>query len=250
MFFFLSKILGFFTQPFTWIVGCFIVSLLFNKLKRIAKRAGIILFLIFTNAFILDEVNRIWEFSLPNSVENLPKTGVVLGGMTSFDVSNNVIQFHAGSDRLWQGVKLLRCDKLQKLVISGGAGSVLHQDLKEADHIKAYLQDIDIADSTFYFENQSKNTYENAINTKTLFEQNRWPLHITLITSSSHMRRAKACFEKQGFTVFAYVTNRNSGPRKFEFDHVILPSVEALAGWNGQIHEIIGYITYQLLGYC
>jgi uncharacterized SAM-binding protein YcdF (DUF218 family) len=252
MFFILSKILGFATQPFIWIVACFVLYLFFKKpkLKRLSKRLGIILFLVFANAFILDEVNRLWEISFSNNLTNMPNTGVILGGMTSYDITNNHIQFHAGSDRLWQGVKLLKCDKLNKVVITGGAGSILHQDLKEADHIAAYLMDVDLADSGFYFENQSKNTFENAINTKAIFEANNWPLRITLITSSSHMRRAQACFEKQGFEVFPYVTNRIGGPRKFEFDHLLIPSVATLNGWNGLIHEIIGYVTYQLLGYC
>jgi uncharacterized SAM-binding protein YcdF (DUF218 family) len=252
MFFLLSKFLGFATQPFTWIIVCFLLSF-WLKNKRVKRRffqLGLVLFFTFSNAFILDEANRVWEIPYQLTDKKLPACGVILGGMSSYDSHHELIQFKEGSDRLWQGVKLLKCDRLEKLIVSGGAGSVNHQELKEADHIEAYLQDIDLADSTFYFENQSKNTHENAMNTKKLFEQHQWSLHITLITSSSHMRRAKQCFEKQGFIVTPYVTNRISGPRKFELDHLLLPNVGTLNAWNKLIHEIIGLWSYQLMGYC
>lgn len=252
MFFIFSKILGFATQPFTWIVILFALSFCYKNtlVKKRFHRLSVILFFVFSNAFILDEVNRAWEIPYQLTQEKIPANGVVLGGMSSYDAINKLIQFREGSDRLWQGVKLLKCDRLEKLIVSGGAGSILHQELKEADHIEAYLQDIDLADSTYFFENQSKNTHENAVNTKKLFEQHQWPLKITLITSSSHMRRAKRCFEKQGFTVVSYVTNRISGPRKFELDHLFLPNVGTLYAWNELIHEIMGLLSYKMMGYC
>ena len=206
--------------------------------------------MVFSNCFILDECNRLWEipFQEPGNKEHI--YGVVLGGMSSYDPSNSIVQFHAGSDRLWQTLKLYKCGRIDTVVISGGAGSILHQDLKEADHIESYLMDIDFPLHAFHFENESKNTHENAVNTAQLFEQKGWKKNIVLISSSLHMRRAKACFEKQGFSVFPYVTNRKSGPRKFEFDHLFIPNIEALHGWNSLIHEVVGLLVYQIQGYC
>jgi uncharacterized SAM-binding protein YcdF (DUF218 family) len=70
-----------------------------------------------------------------------------------------------------------------------------------------------------------------------------------LITSAFHMRRSLGCFEKVGFNVAPYSTDRYSGERKYIFDHLFIPSASVLEEWNLIIHEWIGYMTYYFSGY-
>ena len=116
---------------------------------------------------------------------------------------------------------------------------------KEARFVKEFLQDINYDKTVVLTETESKNTHENAMYTGQMGISKR----ILLITSESHMRRAKACFEKEGFEVVTYTTDRHVGKRKFHFEHLILPNFGVLGAWTGLAHEIIGYISYSIAGY-
>ncbi|MGZ4118990.1 MAG: YdcF family protein, partial [Bacteroidia bacterium] len=70
------------------------------------------------------------------------------------------------------------------------------------------------------------------------------------ITSAFHMRRSLGCFNKVGIATVPYSTDRYAGPRKFEFDYLFIPNSSVMNDWNTLIHEIIGYITYKISGYC
>ena len=63
------------------------------------------------------------------------------------------------------------------------------------------------------------------------------------------MRRSKGCFKKAGIIAETYSTDRYGGERKFDFDHLFIPNISALDGWSTLIHEVIGYITYKVMGY-
>ena len=70
-----------------------------------------------------------------------------------------------------------------------------------------------------------------------------------MITSAFHMRRSLNCFDAVGMDVAPYSTDRYAGPRKFEFDHLFIPNTSSINDWNTLIHEIVGYITYKVIGY-
>ena len=70
-----------------------------------------------------------------------------------------------------------------------------------------------------------------------------------LITSALHMRRSLACFEKQGVTCTPYVTNRLSGPRKFNLSHLLIPKAKSFDAWKAFLHELLGFVIYSFSGY-
>ncbi|MEO6981390.1 MAG: hypothetical protein ABI113_23550, partial [Mucilaginibacter sp.] len=63
MFFVLSKLLLIFILPFTWIAVCIITSLIVRKphLKRRFFIAAMVLLLIFTSPFLLDQFAKLWD---------------------------------------------------------------------------------------------------------------------------------------------------------------------------------------------
>ncbi len=252
MFFIFSKILSFIIHPVTWFFVLLLITVFVKKDKR--KKWGIItliVFYLFSNDFLFCEVMRIWEEPRKklDSLENYDLT-IILGGMITFDSDVERMQAHKAIDRTLQGLLLYKKGKTKKLFISGGSGSLQFPDMKEAKIIKNYLVQIGIPEADILIESESKNTYENAVYTKKLLEnlglQNS---KLLLITSASHMYRSKKCFEKQGLTVDTYSADLIAGPRKFVFDHLFLPNGNTFNDWYNLLHEIIGVITYKLMGY-
>lgn len=254
MFFFLSKILAFLIAPYTWLF--FGLLWLLKKLWQTPYRKWVLTLTVFmyiiSNSFLVDEVIRAWEYTdddiyLKNTNYDL---AIVLGGMGRVDERQQRFDFNYSGDRLFQTLELYYKKRVGKILITGGSGSISKPNQREAIYVKKYLVNISIPDSNIIIENNSKNTYENAVLTKHLLDSLQFKGSVLLVTSSFHMRRSLAIFKKAGYkNVTPYVTNKITGIRKFEFDHCFIPNIEAVFGLNLVLHEMIGYATYKLKGY-
>lgn len=253
MFFIISKILHFLIAPFFWILLLFILSYIFKKKsrKRLLRILAFSILFIFSNAFIYDEVNRAWELPAMQKDElSHYKCGIVLSGMVSYDTDFSRINFHGSIDRLLQALVLYKEGYIEKILITGGSGSILYDELDEAQILKNYLVSIGFPPQDILTESKSRNTVENARYTKEYLsgiglDKEK---HL-LITSAYHMRRAKGVFEKEGFDIDCFSTDRKAGPRKFHFEHLVLPQVWVLNSWVSLNHEIIGYLSYCMFDY-
>jgi uncharacterized SAM-binding protein YcdF (DUF218 family) len=253
MFFLLSKLLAFLITPLIWIVFVLTWAMLtkIERRKKILLRITLFLLLFFSNAFIFDEVCRAWEVpATPYAEVKNYEYGIVLGGTSSYDPAMQRVQFYRGVDRIMQAVELYRLGKIKKIVFTGGSGSILHPEMKEGNYINRFLLYMKIPKEDFIIEAESQNTRENAEFTKKIFDKEGISGEHLLITSAFHMRRSIGCFEKAGMDVTAYSTDRFSGPRKFEFDHLFIPNLSAMDDWDNLIHEMVGFITYKIMGYC
>lgn len=254
MFFIFSKILAFSLSPLTWIFSLFFLSA-FSKNALHKKRffiGGLAALFFFTNSFFVDECMRAWEVTTPDLQPGQKyEYAVVLGGMIWYDARQDRPQFMRGADRLFQVLPLLHSGQIKRIIISGGSGSIAKQNEKEALILKAYLERAGIPDSCVITESESRNTRENAVNTKVIFDQLQIEDSVLFVTSAFHMRRAVGCFEKAGISrLVLYPTDRYSGPRKFGIDHLLIPNADALEEWQLLIHEVTGYIVYKLRGFC
>ena len=254
MFFIFSKILAFLITPLTWVFTLFIIAL-FVKDKLRKKRlliTALVLLYAFSNSFLVDEAMRAWGLTTPDLKPTQKyKYAIVLGGMTWYDARQDKPQFMRSSDRLMQALPLLGTKQIQKIIITGGSGSINHPEEKEAAILKNYLLKCGYADSTIIIENESRNTRENALFTKHLMDILHMKDSALFITSAFHLRRAIGCFEKAGIkNIVVYPTDRYSGPRKFEFDHLFIPNTSALETSTLLLHEITGWFIYKIKGYC
>lgn len=254
MFFILSKILAFIIAPYTWIfVGLiFLLKKVWHTpFKKLVLGITVFVYVI-SNSFIVDELVRAWEYEDDDIYLKTTKYDmvIVLGGMGRIDERQNRFDFGFSGDRLFQTLELYHKGRVKKLLITGGSGSISKPHHREAMYVRNYLKTIQIPDSNIIIENDSKNTYENAIYTKRILDSLEFKGSILLVTSSFHMRRSVAIFEKAGYTnITPYVTNKITGLRKFQFDYCFIPNVEAVWGLNLVLHEMIGYGIYKIKGY-
>lgn len=249
MFFIASKILYFLITPLFWILVLFLIALFVKelKLKRRFIIAGTITLLVFSNFYIFNFFCKAWEVNAPitSQIKGHYKYGVVLGGMATADKYDGKKQFSASIDRLLEILILYKNGQIDKIVLSGGSGAVVHNKIKEAPILRNLCVSLGIPDSAIIEEPMSRNTHENAANTKDLIGPGS---KILLSTSAIHMRRSMACFKKEGFKFDTLYTDPLE---KFKFapDDYFLPKPEALMNWATLIKEWVGYLAYWMAGY-
>ncbi len=195
---------------------------------------------------------RLWEVPITTK-EQLKGTydlGIILGGgMIQHDKENDRLIFRANTDRFLQALELYKEGKIKKMLISGGAGHLIYRDMLEAALLKTYLVKIGIPAQDILVDSTSDNTRQNAINSAKIIAQNCPNGRYLLITSSCHMRRSVACFVKAGIFVTPFPTNKYTGRRVYSVQHLFIPDVRSLLFYDTLIHEILGYVVYEIVGY-
>ncbi|MDR0801251.1 YdcF family protein [Fluviicola sp.] len=253
MFFIFSKILLFTISPFIWLLAALYFAFFSKKALR-AKRAkylAVFIALFFSNTFIFKEFCRQWEvFGTPLSSVKHHDVAVVLTGMAEYNNDLKVLSARRGIDRIWQTISLYKAGKIDRILITGDHGYLIDKGLHEAIQLKEVLVHWGIPEHVIITETKSKNTYENAVESKKILDK-LFPRSkpILLVTSGKHMRRAQACFEKLGVKCDTYSTDLYTGPkRSYTFDELFVPDVSTMAEWHGLLKEMTGYAAYDMTG--
>lgn len=220
--------------------------------KKRAKWATVIILMFFSNTFVFKEFIRIWEVpAVPIEDVSKHEVGIVLGGMFEYDNDAERLSIRRGGDRIWQAINLYKKEKIEKILISGNHGYVTDRGLHESKQLKEVLVNWGIPKQDIIIETESKNTYQNAKETSKLLDQS-YPHYSSflLITSAKHMKRAAACFGKQGLNVTQFSTDPFVGVnRSYRWDEFIVPDVDNLSNWFDLNKEMVGYVTYAIVGY-
>ena len=255
MFFVISKILSYLLNPLFWIFSALIIAF-FMKNKKFARKLfliSLIVFYLFSNRMICDEFLRIWEVDYPANESLLPQyeAAIVLGGgLANYDYNLKRVIFRSNTDKFLQAVDLYKSGKVKKILVSGGPGHLLYRDQYEAAFIKDFLLKVNIPESDILIDSLSDNTQQNAVNSKKILER-VFPEggDYLLITTTLHMKRSKACFDKVGLPTVVYPTCKVTGRRIYNFDHLFVPHLDSFEYWDAMIHEWVGYLTYKIMGY-
>ena len=254
MFFVLSKTIYILAMPLSLVIICFLAAC-FAKRRRYKKKMfilGVSLLLLFSNSFIINELLLQWEITPTpiNDIKQPYKVGIVLTGITNMQKRPfDRVYFNKGADRIMHAIQLYKEEKIEKILISGGSGSLFKSQRKEADNLKSILKLANVPDTDILIENESKNTYENAQFSAEILK-NRFPgSKFLLITSAFHMRRADACFANAGINASLYSTDFYTHDRNFRFDTLLFPSVHAINKWTILFRELLGWTLYKLSGY-
>jgi uncharacterized SAM-binding protein YcdF (DUF218 family) len=254
LFFYFSKLLAFLLSPMFWAFVLLVYALFTKNPQRERKLliSALVVLYLSSNSFLVDECYRAWEPVTRDYVmhRNEYKAAIVLGGIGDIDLRRKQINFGYSGDRLFQVLPLYHKGYIQRIVFTGGSGSIEFPEKKEGLYVKKYLLSITIPDSALIVESESRNTYQNAVFTKHILDSIGLQGKFLLVTSGTHMPRSLAIFKKAGFeNIDPFVTNRHSGNRRFTPDHLLIPNPGAMMSLQNLIHEWVGYLIYKLRGY-
>ncbi len=255
MFFILSKILFIFVQPINWVLGLMLFAL-FTKKTKWKKRALIwaaVLFIFFTNRLIFNQFAKIWELDTitADQIQQPYDIGILLGGYSNSKIIPNHDRFNFSSraNRFLNAYELYKTGKVRKLLLTGGSGDLLQKNPSEGVEMKKYLVRLGVPESDIIVEGKSRNTWENAVFTKQVIDEQYPNAKCLLMTSAWHMRRSIACYEKAGvkFTPFSvdFVTESDRWAPEFS----IIPDRAGFYFWEMLIKEWVGMVVYKLQGY-
>ena len=251
MFFVLSKTLQYLIFPLTLFFLVMIATFLFyhRKHARAIFGAMIVSLYMLCMPITSDSLLGWLESARPPSDILAQKydVAVVLTGMLDIELSEKEnLEFGEGVDRILAGIFVVRRGIADKLLITGGSGSLLDQSKSEAVLLKEFAIESGLSPSQIIIDPTSRNTHENAVNTAGLVREGGYE-KILLITSAFHVWRAEAAFNKQGLFPEVYPVDFRTSDTISIFD--FLPSAGALSRVTWMIHELVGVIVYRLQGY-
>ena len=115
-----------------------------------------------------------------------------------------------------------------------------------AEAMRDFLVDQGVAESDLLIEDQSRTTYENAVNTAKLLKA-RGIERVILVTDAVHMRRAHACFVAQGVDVLPSGCDYQA--TRFDWSvFTFIPRPGAARDVQRVAHEWIGIVWYRMHG--
>ncbi len=186
--------------------------------------------------------NRFPTPSYPERVDGI----VVLGGFVDTVMSHKSGRIEVGGsvERLFALIELAKRYPDARLVFSGGSGSVLHPEAREAPLVENLLKELGFPTERVVFEDRSRNTVENALFSKELAKPQAGESWL-LVTSAAHMPRAVGCFRRQNWPVLAWpVDHVSDGTMALDLDF----NLAGRAGLLGAaIHEWLGLVSYYLM---
>ncbi len=249
-----AKTFNFFFQPGLWI-GILLVAgtiLLWTKWQR-TGRWILTVTMVFVVLVTTVQVGLLMIEPLENRYPIVTKfTGpidgiIVLGGSIKQLTTKYRGQpsQNGRAERLTEFIALAKLHPNAKLVFSGGSGSLLHQDVKEAETARLFFAQMGLDTKRVVFEDQSRNTFENALNSFKLVSpkpQERW----VLITSASHMPRSVGTFRKVGWKLIPFPVDFSTyGPeqRRVGFD-----MISGIGRFEAGLRAWSGLLIYRLLG--
>ena len=267
LFFVASKIVQFVIEPLNLILLTVLLAWFFLTIRkpiftnRLLVTAAIGFFAVGYMP-IPEALTRVLEDAVPKpAIQNLNSDQfagmIILGGAIRGEdiaIDRGEVSIYSAAERVTKGLELIRKYPDKPFIFSGFSGRVSPKGMSEADAFKQLIGEQGLAEQTqgkAFYENQSRNTYENAVYSKKIIdtidqistdEQTKpW----LLVTSASHMYRSMKIFEKQGIAMIPvpvdYQTAHTLQWREFDL-------TEGAFLWNKLLHEYIGIAAYQLTG--
>jgi uncharacterized SAM-binding protein YcdF (DUF218 family) len=255
MFFIASKVIFFFIQPSSLAFLALLFGvLLVGRYPQWGRRllyAGLAMLVIFgflpTGNILVLPLEERFGSHVPAIPKEKTSGIILLGGFEDISITRarGGLALNEAAERLTETLRLAEALPEAKVVFTGGSGS-LFGDNGIADSVKQFFIDAGIAPDRIVIENDSRNTYQNAVFTKALLKptsQDRW----LLVTSAYHMPRSMGVFRKVGFDVIPYPVDfrtRNQGDAFRPFDSI----GAGLQRTDLATKEWIGLLAYWVTG--
>lgn len=255
MFYFFSKLLAFLIQPLIWVLLLLVLGILTKNpvRKRRRFRMAFLLLILFTNPFLLNLAQRLWEIP-PVTMDSLPeevRTVVVLGGYIAHgsQAPDDRLNFNQYPNRLTHAAELYGANKVDCILLSGRMEEEPVPGILPDSPAQRFLERMQIPAGDVLLEYLSRNTYENIRFSIDLLEGQGLEKRVILVTSAFHMRRALAICRSQGLDCIPYATDILQKKPQWNPNTWLIPSGGALEKWDLLIKEWIGMVAYRAAGY-
>ena len=250
-----ARLMDAFLSPLNFLFFCALTAtvLLFTARWRLGRSilSGLCVLGLGLMLFPVDlTLSETLENRFPQSTVDHVDGIVVLGGAANLSISlaRHRPTMNGAVERYTELVTLMHRFPDAQIVFTGGTGDPFHPNNKEADIVRQWLMDMGADTSRIIFEDQSRNTRENAVFSKRLANPlpgQTW----LLVTSAKHMPRSMGSFQAVDWPMVAWPVNyQTSGNRR---DDVLgwLFSPPRIDMMGSSLHEVIGLIYYHLLGW-
>ena len=241
---YINKILPIIFSP----LGLIIIFLCYGILRKkilpsiIALMLLILLSLPIVSGKLTEILEQNYPFVLPNTVETADAI-VVLSGMIMPIKQNNRInyEFSGAVDRIIGGMKLLKLNKAQKIILTKGK-LPWSRGLSEGEYLADFLKSQGIEPSKILLTEIVQNTNDEAKAISKMLPNNS---KIILVTSAFHMPRALTVFQNQDLNVIPYAVDFRKATKKLDILD-FLPKSDAFNDSNFYFREMIGRAFYAL----
>jgi len=254
LFFWVSKLAWLVLSPDSLLVLLIIATWLLalspwqTAARRLLIASGVLTLLVATvpvGSWLLSSLEQ--RFPASTEPGAAPDGIIVLGGSFSMwlSASYEQPQLNDSAERLLTFLALARRYPQARLVFTGGSGVPSLQEVREAEFARQLFSDLGLDPERVIFERESRNTYENAANSRALVNPSPAETWL-LITSAYHMPRSMGAFCQQGWKLQAYPVDYQTlagGPDLLHFGFAANLRALSLA-W----HELLGLVAYRLTG--
>ncbi len=196
---------------------------------------------------VADALARSLESQFANlTVDDLTKADVILvfgGVMQPPQLGRPYPDLGAAADRVWHAARLYHAGKAPTVMLSGGRNDWQEDLPSQAKTMAQFLGDLGVPLRAIVLEENSRNTYENAVNCVELMRL-QGVYSAILVTSALHMPRSFAVLRALGLDVVPAATDFEvvEGPRTILS---WVPNSQALQRSTYALHEWIGIAVYR-----
>jgi uncharacterized SAM-binding protein YcdF (DUF218 family) len=258
---YLSKLLPQFVYPLGLIAILTIVALFLQnkpRWQRACLITSLLIIFISGNRWVAMGLTRSLEWQyLPEDEVPVSEVIVVLGGGTNpAEDPRSQVEINGAGDRVFYAASLYHQGKAEHLLLSGGRINWYPSESSPAQEMASLLSMLGVPSEAMWFENESRNTYENALYVHKILSE-KGINRIILITSASHMPRAVHLFEEQGFEVIPAPTDfkvTRSNWQSLQDAGIsiqimnLIPDAESLNTITNVFKEYFGILFYRFRG--
>jgi len=262
MFIFLSKLLPNFVYPLGLVCIFIILALILYRKpawqRLVLVLALVVLWLGSTRWIALGMVRSLeWRY-LPMTQMPSADAIVLLGGGTeSAEYPRQTVELNSSGDRVLYAAWLYKQGKAPHILLSGGLIDWLDTGSTPAEDMAVILDMMGVPKEALWLESTSRNTYENAVNSRKFLNE-KGINRIILVTSALHMPRSVDLFKHQGFDVIPAPTDysvtqaawqRLTDPNLATQLLNLMPNIDNLSSVTRALKEYLGMLVYRLRGW-
>jgi uncharacterized SAM-binding protein YcdF (DUF218 family) len=206
-----------------------------QKIKNISIYAGIVISFLFLFTAFSSFINTLLVFPLiHNDQPQNTDVIIVLGaGMKKTGEINKTAQ-----ERIKEAELLFDDGFSQNIILAGGKDKKYHYI--NSEKAEDYALQIGIPKENIFLETKSKNTYENAVFSQTIMQQNNWKSAL-IVTSDFHTKRSCWIFHKLKMQVKCIASKPNLISPESTWDR--------LTRFKNIVREYGAMIYFKLKGY-